>query len=113
VDCGRVVNPSGAKQQIVGGIIWSLTALLYGGAPLKNGRIQPSNFHENRFLRRTECPPSAARLMESPGTPPPGPGASEAPRAAAPGHKAIYAATGKRTRTIPLVGRNLFRLRAV
>lgn len=113
VDCGRVVNPSGAKQQIVGGIIWSLTALLYGGAPLKNGRIQHSNFHENRLLRMNECPPIEAHLMESPETRPLGLGEMAAPLAVPAVLNAIYAATGKRIRTIPLVGRNLFRLRAV
>ena len=102
IDCGRVVNPSGAKQQVVGGIIWSLTALLYGGAPLKNGRIQHSNFHENRLLRMNECPPIEAHLMESAETRPLGLGEMSAPLAVPAVLNAIYAATGKRIRTIPI-----------
>ncbi len=102
IDCGRVINPSSAKQQVVGGIIWSLTALLYGGAPLKNGRIQHSNFHENRLLRMNECPPIEAHLMESPDPRPLGLGEMSAPLAVPAVLNAIYAATGKRIRTIPL-----------
>ncbi len=102
IDCGRVINPSGAQQQVVGGIIWSLTALLYGGAPIKNGRVQHSNFHENRLLRMNECPPIEAHLMESPDPRPLGLGEMSAPLAVPAVLNAIYAATGKRIRKIPL-----------
>jgi CO/xanthine dehydrogenase Mo-binding subunit len=102
IDCGRVINPSGAEQQVVGGIIWSLTALLYGGAPLENGRIQHSNFHENRLLRMNECPPIEAVMIESPEAKPLGLGEMSAPLAVPAVLNAIYAATGKRIRTIPL-----------
>lgn len=102
IDCGRVINPSGAQHQVVGGIVWSLTALLYGGAPVKNGRVQHSNFHENRLLRMNECPPIEAHLMESPETRPLGLGEMAAPLAVPAVLNAIYAATGKRIRKIPL-----------
>src|SRR5690606_15422041 len=102
IDCGRVINPSGAQQQVVGGIVWSLTALLYGGAPVKNGRVQHSNLHENRLLRMNECPPIEAHLMESPETRPLGLGEMAAPLAVPAVLNAIYAATGKRIRKIPL-----------
>ncbi len=102
IDCGRVINPSGAKQQMVGGIVWSLTALLYGGAPLKNGRIQHSNFHQNKLLRMNECPPIDALIVESPEDHPLGLGEMSAPLAVPAVLNAIYAATGKRIRKIPL-----------
>ena len=102
IDCGRVINPSGAKQQMVGGIVWSLTALLYGGAPLKNGRIQHSNFHQNKLLRMNECPPIDALIVESPEDRPLGLGEMSAPLAVPAVLNAIYAATGKRIRKIPL-----------
>ena len=104
IDCGRVINPLGAEQQVVGGIIWSLTALLYGGAPLKDGRVQHSNFHENRLLRMNECPPIEAVMIESPEAKPLGLGEMSAPLAVPAVLNAIYAATGKRIRTIPLPG---------
>lgn len=102
IDCGRVINPSGAEQQVVGGIIWSLTALLYGGAPLQNGRVEHSNFHENKLLRMNECPPIDAYLMESPEPRPLGLGEMSSPLAVPAVLNAIYAATGKRIRKIPL-----------
>ena len=102
IDCGRVINPSGAEQQVVGGIVWSLTALLYGGAPLKNGRLQHSNFHENKLLRMNECPPIEAHLVPSPDDKPLGLGEVSAPMAVPAVLNAIYAASGIRIRRIPL-----------
>jgi isoquinoline 1-oxidoreductase beta subunit len=102
VDCGRIINPSGAEQQIVGGIIWGLTALFYGGAPVVNGRIQHSNFHENRLLRMHECPPIEAILVDSPEPRPLGLGEMACPLAVPAVLNAIFAATGKRIRRIPL-----------
>jgi CO/xanthine dehydrogenase Mo-binding subunit len=102
VDCGRVINPSGAEQQVVGGIVWSLTALLYGGAPLKNGRLQHSNFHENKLLRMNECPPIEAHLVQSPEDKPLGLGEISSPMAVPAVLNAIYAASGIRVRRIPL-----------
>ncbi|WP_116813443.1 xanthine dehydrogenase family protein molybdopterin-binding subunit [Steroidobacter cummioxidans] len=102
VDCGRVINPSGADQQLVGGIVWSLTALLYGGAPIKNGRAVHANFHQNRLLRMNECPPIDVHLVRSPDDRPQGLGEMSAPLAVPAVLNAIYAATGTRIRKIPL-----------
>lgn len=102
VDCGKVINPSGATQQLVGGIIWSLTALLYGGVPIKDGRAVRSNFHENRLLRMNECPTIEVHFVPSSDVRPWGLGEVSSALGAPAVMNAIYAATGKRIRTIPL-----------
>lgn len=103
IDCGKIVNPSGANQQVVGGMVWSLTALLYGGAPIKNGRVQHSNFHENKLLRMNECPPIEVHFVSNGDERPWGLGEMSAPLGAPAVLNAIYAATGKRIRKIPII----------
>lgn len=102
IDCGRVVNPSGAEQQIVGGLIWSLTALLYGGAPIENGRLVYSNFHENRLLRMNECPHIDLHFVNAEHGRPGGLGEVSSPLAVPAVLNAIYAATGQRLRKVPI-----------
>jgi isoquinoline 1-oxidoreductase beta subunit len=102
IDCGRVVNPSGAEQQIVGGLIWSLTALLYGGAPIENGRLLYSNFHENRLLRMNECPQFEVHFVNAAEGRPGGLGEVSSPLAVPAVLNAIYAATGQRLRKVPI-----------
>jgi isoquinoline 1-oxidoreductase beta subunit len=102
VDCGRVINPSGASNQIVGGIVWSLTALLYGGYPIKNGRAIHTNFHQNKLLRMKECPPMEVHFVDSTDERPWGIGEISSPLGVPAVLNAIYAATGKRIRKVPL-----------
>src|SRR5690606_37348104 len=102
IDCGKIVNPSGAEQQVVGGLIWSLTALLYGGAPIKNGRLVYSNFHENRLLRMNECPQFDVHFVDDGNERPGGLGEVASPLAVPAVLNAIYAATGKRIRRVPI-----------
>jgi isoquinoline 1-oxidoreductase beta subunit len=59
VDCGLVVHPDGVRQQIEGGVVWGLTAALYGGVEIEKGKVLRSNFHDNPLLRLPECPPIA------------------------------------------------------
>ena len=101
VDCGTVVNPDTVKAQIEGGAIFGVSGALYGGVTLKNGRVEQSNFHDVRVLRINETPAIEVHLVRSserpggigePGT------AATAPAIA----NAIFAATGKRIRKIPL-----------
>ena len=102
VDCGRVINPSGAENQIVGGIVWGLTALLYGGVPIRNGRATQTNFHQNKLLRMNETPPMEVHFMPSTDDKPWGIGEVSSPLATPAVLNAIYAATGKRIRKVPL-----------
>lgn len=102
VDCGLVINPSGTTNQIAGGIVWSLTALLYGGLPIVNGRAVYRNFHQNRLLRMRECPPINVHFVESDDQRPWGVGEISSPMGVPAVLNAIYAATGKRIRKVPI-----------
>ncbi len=101
VDCGTVVNPDTVKAQIEGGVIFGIGGALYGEVTLKNGRVEQSNFHDVRVLRMNETPKIEVHLVRSsekpggigePGT------AVTAPALA----NAVFAATGKRIRKLPL-----------
>lgn len=107
VDCGKVVNPSGASNQITGGIVWSLTALLYGGLPVRNGRAVHTNFHQNKLLRMKECPPMEVHFIESEDEKPWGIGEISSPMGVPAVLNAIYAATGKRIRKVPILPEQL------
>ncbi len=102
VDCGKVVNPSGVETQMVGGVVWSLTALFYGGLPIKNGRALHTNFHQNKILRMNECPPMQVHFVETSEERPGGVGEISSPLGVPAVLNAIYAATGKRIRRIPI-----------
>jgi isoquinoline 1-oxidoreductase beta subunit len=101
VDCGIVVNPDTIAAQVEGGTLFGLTAALYGAITLKNGRVEQSNFNDYRPMRMNETPRIETYIVES--AEPPG-GFGEAPCAiVAPAvTNAIFAATGKRIRTLPI-----------
>jgi isoquinoline 1-oxidoreductase beta subunit len=101
VDCGMVINPDTIAAQMQGGSLFGLTAALYGAITLKNGRVQQSNFHDYRPMRINEIPVIETHIVKS--SEPPG-GIGEAPTAiVAPAvANAIFAATGKRIRTLPI-----------
>jgi isoquinoline 1-oxidoreductase beta subunit len=95
VDCGTVVNPDTVQAQIQGGIIFGVTAALYGEITLKNGRVEQTNFDTYQMLRMNEAPTIEVHVVKS-GEPPGGigePGTSAIVPAIA---NAIFAATGKR-----------------
>jgi len=102
VDCGTVVNPDTVKAQIEGGVNFGISGALWGEITLKNGRVEQSNFHNYRVLRMNEAPTIEVHLvrnLEAPG----GlgePGTSITGPALA---NAVFAATGKRIRKLPLV----------
>jgi len=103
VDCGMTVNPDIVKRQIESAIVYGLTAALYGKITFKDGRVEQSNFHDYRMLRMSEMPKVEVHIVPSkeapggigePGTPPIAPAVANA----------IFAATGKRIRKLPLPG---------
>jgi isoquinoline 1-oxidoreductase beta subunit len=101
VDCGIVVNPDTVKAQIEGGAIFGVSGALYGEVTLEKGRVQQSNFHDVRVLRINEAPAIEVHLVRS-GEAPGGigePGTAVTAPAIA---NAIFAATGKRFRKLPL-----------
>jgi len=101
VDCGIVVNPDTVAAQIEGGTLFGLTAALYGAITVKNGRVEQGNFNDYRPMRINECPVIETHLVRS--AEPPG-GLGEAATAAITPAvtNAIFAATGKRIRTLPI-----------
>jgi CO/xanthine dehydrogenase Mo-binding subunit len=101
VDCGVVVNPDTVKAQIEGGIIFGIGGALWGGVTLKNGRVEQSNFHDVRVVRINEAPKIEVHLvrnLEAPG----GIGEPGTAVTAAALANAVFAATGKRIRKLPL-----------
>ncbi|MCG2586460.1 molybdopterin cofactor-binding domain-containing protein [Massilia sp. TS11] len=103
VDCGRVINPDGARQQIEGGIIWGLSAALHGGLQLRAGAVVNSNFHDTPMLRLHETPERIeVHFVGSPEAPPTGLGEIAPPVVVPALANALYAATGVRQRQLPL-----------
>ncbi|HEX3521558.1 MAG TPA: xanthine dehydrogenase family protein molybdopterin-binding subunit [Stellaceae bacterium] len=101
VDCGIAVNPDTIKAQLFGGIIFGLTAALFNEITFANGRVQQSNFNDYRMLRINEAPVIDIYLVES-AQPPGGMGETGTAGAAPALTNAIFAATGKRIRKLPV-----------
>jgi isoquinoline 1-oxidoreductase beta subunit len=101
MDCGTVVNPDTVQAQIQSGIIFGVTAALYGEITLKNGRVEQSNFDTYQMLRINEAPAIEVYVVKS--SEPPGGMGETGTSAVVPAiANAIYAATGKRLRKMPV-----------
>ena len=101
VDCGRTVNPGIVKRQMESAIVYGLSAALYGEITFKDGKVEQSNFHDYPVLRMNEMPRVEVHIVpstEAPG----GVGEPGLPPLAPAVVNAIYAATGKRLRKLPL-----------
>ncbi len=106
IDCGHVVNPDSVRDQLEGSVVYALTAALYGEITIKDGRVQQSNFHNYPMMRIAEMPKVETLLAPSggfwggvgePGMAPLAPALCNA----------LFAATGKRIRSLPLKGHDL------
>lgn len=101
VDCGTVVNPNTVQAQIQSGIIFGTTASLYGEITLKNGRVEQANFDTYQILRMNEAPAIEVHIVRS--SEPPGGMGETGTSAIVPAiGNAIFAATGKRLRKMPV-----------
>jgi isoquinoline 1-oxidoreductase beta subunit len=101
VDCGIVVNPDTVRAQIEGAIIFGVTAALYGEITLKDGRVEQTNFDTYQVLRMNEAPAIEVHIVQS--SAPPGGMGEVGTSAIAPAiTNAIFAATGKRLRKLPI-----------
>ena len=101
LDCGMYVNPDTIEAQVQGGTLFGLTAALHGSITFKDGRVEQSNFDNYLPMRIDEAPVVETHLIknaEAPG------GVGEAPTAivSAAVTNAIFAATGKRVRSLPI-----------
>ncbi len=100
IDCGVCINPAGVAAQMESGIVYGLSAALYGEITLKEGRVQQTNFDAYPVLEAGEMPRIEVHVVDSaeksggagePGTPPIAPAVANA----------VFAATGKRLRRLP------------
>lgn len=107
IDCGIVVNRLGALAQIEGGIIDGLSATIYGGITVQNGRTVESNFDTYPMLRLPEAPEIVVDLIESTEHPE-GLGEISLPPVNAALCNALFRATGERVRQLPLKNRFVF-----
>ena len=107
INCGLAVNPDGVRAQMESGIIFGLTMALFGEITFDKGQVQQSNFHNYPMMRMNDCPAVIdVHIVDSnekmggagePGVPPTAPALANA----------IYAATGKRLRSMPFHNINL------
>jgi isoquinoline 1-oxidoreductase beta subunit len=101
VDTGIIVNPDTVVAQLQGGLIFGLTAALYGEVTIDGGRVQQSNFHNYRMLRINQIPSIDVHLVQS-GEAPGGIGETGATAGPPALRNAIFAATGIPLRRLPI-----------
>ena len=101
VDTGIAVNPDTVMAQLEGGLIFGLTAALYGEITIDKGRVQQSNFHDYRMLRIDQVPKIEVHVVKS-GEPPGGIGETGVNAGPPALRNAIYAATGVALRRLPI-----------
>ena len=101
VDCGVAVNPDVIRAQMEGGIGFGLAAALHGAITLKDGAVEQSNFHDYPVLRINEMPKVEVHVVAS-NEKPTGVGEPGVPPVAPALANALFAATGKRLRSLPL-----------
>ena len=101
IDCGYAVNPDNITAQMQGSAVFMLTAMFWGEITIKDGRVEQSNFHDHRMMRLREMPKIEVLIAPSGGF---WGGIGEPGQAAiAPAVvNALFAATGKRIRSLPL-----------
>jgi isoquinoline 1-oxidoreductase beta subunit len=106
IDPGTVVNPTSVEMQVESGVVYGLTAALYGQITIREGRVEQSNFNDYEMLRMAAMPNVETVLVPSGGF---WSGCGEPPVAVvAPALcNAIFAATGKRIRSLPLKNHDL------
>jgi isoquinoline 1-oxidoreductase beta subunit len=106
-DCGVVVNPRGVETQLEGGMIYGLSAALFGEITIKNGRVEQGNFDTYPVVRLKDAPKTEVYLTPTAGKKWGGVGEPGATMIQPAVTNAIFAATGKRLRGLPIRGQNL------
>jgi len=101
MDCGTVINPDTVQAQLQSGVIFGATAALYGEITLKNGRVEQTNFDTYQMLRMNEAPAIDVHIVKS-AEPPGGMGETGTSLIVPAITNAIFAATGKRLRKMPV-----------
>ena len=106
VDCGPIVNPMIVRQQIESGIVYGLSATMSGAITINRGRVEQTNFSDYRVMRINEMPAIESYAVPTDNAPG-GIGEASVPAVAPAVCGAIFAATGKRIRRLPLTGEGL------
>src|SRR5579883_1707496 len=106
-DCGTVVNPRGVENQLEGGMIYGLSAALFGEVTVKDGRIEQGNFDTYPVVRMKDAPKTEVYISPTPGKRWGGIGEPGATMIQPAVTNAIFAATGKRLRSLPIRGQDL------
>ena len=106
IDCGQTVNPRIVESQLESAMIYGLSAALWGDVTLRGGRVQQSNFNNYRVLRLNEMPEFDIHIVPSHAAPG-GIGETGVPPVAPALCNAIFAATGKRLRSLPISAHKL------
>jgi isoquinoline 1-oxidoreductase subunit beta len=101
VDCGTVINPDTVQAQIQSAIIFGITAALHGQITLKDGRVEQTNFDTYQMLRMNEAPAIEVHIVQN-AEPPGGMGECGTSCIVPAVANAIFAATGKRLRKMPV-----------
>ena len=101
IDCGLVINPDGVKAQMESAIVYGLTSTLKGEITIEKGAVVQSNFHDFELLRIDEMPKVNVYIVKS-AEPPGGAGEPGLPPVAPAVANAVFAATGKRIRRLPI-----------
>ncbi|MEO8440406.1 MAG: molybdopterin cofactor-binding domain-containing protein [Spartobacteria bacterium] len=102
VDCGLVINPVGVEQQIEGGVLWGLSSVLKGEITFRNGAAQQQNYGDFEVARMRDAPVIETHIVSSDAGRPFGLGEPPVPPIAPAIVNAIFAATGKRFRKLPI-----------
>jgi isoquinoline 1-oxidoreductase beta subunit len=102
VDCGLVVNPIGVEQQIEGGIIWGISSALLGEITFRGGSAQQSTYRDFQVARMHDTPAIEVHIVPSDAASPFGMGEPPVPPIVPAIMNAIFAATGKRIRRLPI-----------
>jgi isoquinoline 1-oxidoreductase beta subunit len=102
IDCGLIVNPLGIESQVEGGVIWGLSSALKGAITFRDGAVEQSTYGDFSVLRIDETPTIEVHLVPSRGDTPFGMGETTVPPIVPAVVNAIFAATGKRVRHLPI-----------
>jgi len=104
---GTVVNPRGVETQLEGGMIYGLSAALFGEITVKNGRVEQGNFDTYPVVRLKDAPKTEVYISPTPGKRWGGIGEPGATMIQPAVTNAIFAATGRRLRSLPIRGQDL------
>ena len=107
VDCGIVVNPEGAKNQVEGGIIDGIGHAMYSNLTFRDGTAQQNNFDSYRLIRHAEAPYEIDTYFIDNGIDPTGLGEPSLPPVIGALANALYKATGKRVYSQPFTQKDI------